>query len=189
MKRWLTFIFLIVCLIDFCYVRNVFLYAQYLDDNDGDVGLRVWNLKQEIRIEEDAIKALKNRHQRVVKEKQRIQKVIERERERVKKIEKAKELNLKLFEAKRQKEQERQLFLLEQIMHNQAERKKFLGQIELRRIELEERKHEQERKLSEEENGLQELELELMNQREQMRLEAREIQIQRELEAASRIFN
>jgi len=189
MKRWLTFVFLIICLIDFCYVRNVFIYAQYLDDNDEDVGLRVWSLKQQIKIEEDAIKALKNRHRSIVKEKQRIQKVIERERGRVKGIEKSRGLNQKLFEAKRQKEQERQLFLLEQIMQNQAGKKKFLGQMEQRRIELEEQKHEHEKKLFKEEAGLQELELELMNQQEQIRIEGREIQMQRALEAANRIFN
>lgn len=196
MKKWLTFIFLIVCLIDFCYVRGFFLYAQYSNDGDEDISLRVWSLKQDIQIEEDAIKSLRDRYRHVVKEKIRVQKVIEREKERVMKIENGKGLNQRALELKRQREQERQLILLEQIMRNHEEKKKFLERIEQKRAELLKQKQEHEKKLSEEENRLQELELELMNQQEQKRIEMRdygrgndsfrqrEIEMQRQLEEA-----
>lgn len=183
MKRWPTVIFIIICLIDFCCLGSVFLYAQY--QGDEDIEIRVWNLKEQVKIEEEAIRALKIRHAHIVKEKERIKKVIEREKIRVRRIEKDKKLKRELFEVKRQREQERQLSLLEQLMLNQAEKKKSLERIEERRMQLIKQKHEQEEKLSKEERGLQELELELINHREQKRLE----QMQLELEAAGRGYN
>lgn len=181
MKKWTVFIFLIICLIDFCYLGDFFLYAQYLND-DEDVELRIWNLKQQIKIEEESIRTLKGRHRYVVKEKERIRRAIEREKDRVLRIEKQKQARRKLFEADRQKEQERQLYLMEQIMLNQEQKRRFLEQFEFKRSELEKQKFRHERKLSEEETHLQQLELELINQRHMLR----DRQMQLELEAAGR---
>ncbi len=184
MKKWAVFTFIIICLMDFCYPGNFFLYAQYLDD-DEDMELRVWTLQQQVKIEEESIRTLKCKHRHIVKEKERIRRAIEREKERLLRIEKQKRVKNELFEAARRKEQVRQLFLLEQIMLNQEQKRRFLEQIEFRRNELEKQKFEHERKLSEEETQLQQLELEFVNQRHMLR----ERQMQLELETAGRKYN
>lgn len=189
MKKWIAFICLIIYLTVFHSLRNTLLFAQYLDDDDEDVELQVWNLRQQIKIEEESIESLKRRRLHIIKEKQRIQKVIQQEKQRVKVEEETKRVKHKLFEVKRSREEERQLFLLEHIMLNQEQKRRFLERIEQKRNELGQQKREQEKKLSQDERELKELGLELINQREQKKTQERDRQMQLELEEAHRKFN
>lgn len=145
MKKWLALMLLTFCFVSFFCEKCGFIYAQ-LEDEDEDLDIRVWNLKHQIKMEEEAIEALKKRHLQVVREKERIIKVGELEKKKA-----------KIMGAKRSKEQTRQLVLLELLMLNQAQKKKFFERVERKRDELREQKRGFERKLLEEEKELYEL--------------------------------
>lgn len=145
MKRWLALIFLGFFLMDFFCIKGGFIYAQ-LDGEDEDLDIRVWNLKHQIKMEEEAIEALKKRYLQVVREKERIMKVGELEKKKA-----------KIMGLKRSREQTRQLVLLELLMLDQAQKKKFFERVERKRDELREQKRGFERKLLEEEKELYEL--------------------------------
>lgn len=92
MKKWSRITFLILSLISFYFLKSV--YTQSVDSN-VPIELRIQNLKDEIKKEEEAIEALKRRYRSILKKREKLQNIIEREDRRIIQIRKRKQDNLK----------------------------------------------------------------------------------------------
>lgn len=119
MKKWLIPVFFAFLIIS-C---GSSIFAEMCKE-DEDIELRVWKLKQELRIEEDLFGRLKKRYKLILKKKYRMQRVIATEKQRAVQIEKIGQEGQKYTSTERQKAMELQLFLSEVLVSKRFNRNK-----------------------------------------------------------------